>query len=261
MQSLILTLAMMTFGTGCTSMKSVNASETEISVLGRSEPSSILKVAQNYDIKDFSRWKLDGTTVIFNGGLAKGDCQQFIGHINPKTTSLKVNSSGGDAFEGLCIANEMLKRRFEKTIVKGICVSSCANYLFLGSNQRIIERGIVGYHGNITALFERDPTNQALRKQLAEAHIDLQEIERIASKFIGEQQAQSVLEQRFLHEIGVSQELFERTQTPDKGAGDGKNYTFLLPSLGTFTRYGVARVSGDQEFALGQSMGMTNLLQ
>ncbi len=225
------------------------------------EVKAILQAAKNANGNDPSRWGLEETTVLFRGQLIKGDCQRFISHINDKTTILKVNSSGGDAFEGLCIAREMIKRKFRQTTVDGLCVSSCANYLFLGSQRHFIKNGIVGYHGNITALLKNDPDNAELRKQLSDAKVDSKEIERIAADFIQQQQSNSALEQDFLRKIGVSQRLFERTQIPDKGAGDGKEYTFLLPTIRTFSTYGILDVVGAQNIEMGQVMGMDNLLQ
>ena len=255
-------LFLCTLFVGCASATPVKRSIDQHTFLDQSEIEHILKTAKNADGNDPSRWTLKESTFEFRGQLVKGDCQRFIAKVGKGTNVLKVNSAGGDAFEGLCIAREMLKRNFEQTsVIDGICVSSCANYLFLGSKGRLIQNGIVGYHGNITALLKQDPHNSALRDQLLEAKVDPKEVERIAADFTKHQRSNSILEQAFLKKIGVRQELFEATQRPDKGTGDEIAYTFLLPTASTFLKYGIIRTVGDQKPELGQAMGMTNLLQ
>jgi hypothetical protein len=246
---------------GCSSMAPLENSSAEHATAATPEVAAILRAAKNNASDDPSRWSSEGTTVVFAGQLVKGDCQRFKSHLNSNMTALRVNSTGGDAFEGLCIAREMTHQKFEQTIVDGVCVSSCANYLFLGSRRRLIKSGFVGYHGNITALLKRDPSNMEIRKQLTDAKVDPKEIERIVVDFTVQRRSNSVMEQEFLVKIGVSQALFERTQNPDKGAGAGKNFTFLLPSPSTFARYGILEVTGEQNFEMGQAMGMNNLLQ
>jgi hypothetical protein len=253
---------LMVFISGC---NTISASDGVVSLnrheISQAETIELLKLAQNSNIGDISRWHNLGVTLYFTGKLNKGDCELFVKNADITTKNLHVNSAGGDAFVGLCIANEMQKRKFKQTIVEGICVSSCANYLFLGSTTRFIKRGIVGFHGNITALMLKDPNNVALRQQLIEAKIAPAEINRVISEFSKQQIENSVLEQKFLFNCGVSQILFDRTQLSDKGTGDGANYTFLLPLPETFLKYGILNVEGKQEFSIGRSMGMNNLLQ
>jgi hypothetical protein len=68
-----------------------------------------------------------------------------------------------------------------------MCVSSCANYLFLGSRCRKIQNGIVGYHGNITALLEKDPESAGLKKQPVEAKVTAEQLEKIVKDFSEQQ--------------------------------------------------------------------------
>jgi hypothetical protein len=69
----------------------------------------------------------------------------------------------------------------------------------------------------------------------------------------------SELEKNYFASIGVSQSLFDRTQTPDKGMGNGVGYTFLVPKPETFERYGILNVSGSQDLTYGAELGLNNL--
>lgn len=226
-----------------------------------SSPAEILKQARNGEGGDKSRWRVTDGRLEFSGQLVKGDCDRFRETTAPGIRALKVNSVGGDAFEGLCIAGEMRKRGFTETVVAGLCLSSCANYLFLASPRKVIERGLVGYHGNITALLRQDPQNAGLRAQLEKSGMKKAERDKMLADFIRKQKENSLREKRFLREISVSQLLFDRTQQSDKGTGDAKDYTFLLPLPATFAQYGIREVVGTQDFDLGQAMGMNNLLR
>ena len=109
------------------------------------------------DLKDPSRWTVKENVISFTGNLVKGDCDKFKALLTPETKTLAVRSQGGLVNEGLCIAEAMKDNNFEKTIVGGVCFSSCANYLFLGSPERIIQSGLVGFHGNMNALVKLNP--------------------------------------------------------------------------------------------------------
>jgi hypothetical protein len=47
-----------------------------------------------------------------------------------------------------------LKKAEVDVIVDGICLSSCANYLFTAGRQKMIRNGVVGFHGNTGAVVE-----------------------------------------------------------------------------------------------------------
>ena len=52
-------------------------------------------------------------------------------------------------------------------------------------------------------------------------------------------------EKAFFDGLGISQDLFDRSQREDKGMGSG-TYSALLPKPATFERYGIQDVRGEQ---------------
>lgn len=175
--------------------------------------------AMNTDLKDPTRWSVKKNTIRFKGSLVAGDCKAFESLLGPQITHLEVNSQGGNIEDGLCIGQKMLKHQFKEVRVKGFCLSSCANYLFLAAENKVIE-GIVGYHGNLTALIFEEPE---LRPQFL---------------------ALARQERDFLKTIKVSQDFFDITQKNDKGMQNNRNYPFMLPGPKTFKKYGVQGVAG-----------------
>ena len=64
---------------------------------------------------------------------------------------LFMNSVGGDVEAGLAIARSVLKNDMD-VVVDGICLSSCANYLFLaGRTKTVLPLALVGFHGGPSA--------------------------------------------------------------------------------------------------------------
>lgn len=178
--------------------------------------------AMNANPADPKRWSHKEDTVTFKGSLVKGDCQTFKSLLTPDTTRLVVNSQGGSIEDGICIGKTMLERKFQEVKVKGFCLSSCANYLFLSAQRKIIQ-GIVGYHGNLTALIFEEPE---LRKEFLPL---------------------AKIEQAMLKEIKVSQDFFDLTQKNDKGMENNRNYPFMLPGPKTFEKYGIQGVVGTHD--------------
>lgn len=190
----------------------------------------IFESSTNADPKDPSRWTVSDGSISFHGNLVQGDCDKFKTLVTAETKTLIVRSQGGPVSEGLCIAQAMKKNNFAKTIVSGVCFSSCANYLFLGSPSRIIQSGVVGFHGNINALVKQNPEMIAKSNPYRE-------------KFLEEMK----VEMNFLEELGVSQEFFDLTQRADKGNDDNGKYSFLVPSPETFEKFGMKNIKGTQD--------------
>jgi hypothetical protein len=179
--------------------------------------------AMNENIQDESRWKLQKNVITFKGSLVRGDCNKFKSVLEDSTNRMVVNSQGGSVEDGICIGQEMVRRKFEEVTVDGVCLSSCANYLFLGATKKIIKKGIVGYHGNLNALLDLDSTLRPQYKILAQE------------------------ERNFLKSVKVRQRFFRVTQQESKGMKNNQNYMFLLPLPKTFLEYGITGVEGVQD--------------
>lgn len=179
-------------------------------------------------------------TLTFKGAIESSDLEKFKTAFSPEIKKIIVDSGGGDAEVGLSIG-EIISNADVSIEVQGICVSSCANYLFTAGKHKILNQGIVGYHGNMTALLNSMSKEEFLNQMKKYGASDEQANE-VYSHFISEVLPR---ENSFFAKLGISQDLFNRTQREDKGMGSG-TYSALLPKAETFLKYGILNVSGEQ---------------
>ena len=195
-------------------------------------------------------------TISFRGKIDDGEYDKFLKVFDADVKNMIVTSGGGNVFEAIKIA-EVLEKSDITIRVRIWCLSSCANYFFTAAKTKIIEKGIVGYHGNSHACFAKnyvsDDAIQKLREKYKGYGMNAEQIE-MAISMATEMDRR---EQGLLKRLGVSQDLFVRTCTADKGMNDGKGYDFLLPTPATFEKYGIKNVVGiqDQETIEWYSMG------
>ena len=188
--------------------------------------------------------RVDRSTLKLQGELEWGEYEKFAAAFDGDVKELVVTSNGGSAEDGVKIGLALAAQNV-KVVVVDHCLSSCANYLFVGGHERELRRGIVGFHGNITGCdnpAQREKDAEDMRRQGADEKT-------IQETFAREALAEKE-EARFLQIMGVDQALFNRTCTVDKGMGDGKSYVFLLPTRRTFEKYRLYGVVGEQDPAV-----------
>lgn len=95
---------------------------------------------------DFTK---SGRALYVVGEIYEGDFEKFSKSISEGEVSFAIlNSVGGNALEAMRIASVMSDMKLN-TVVSDICASSCANYLFLAGNKKIImQHGVVIWHGS-----------------------------------------------------------------------------------------------------------------
>ena len=185
--------------------------------------------------------RIDTITISFKGEIKVDEYDRFSAVFDSQVRQLIVDSGGGETKAGLKIGR-VLRQADIGIRVDHWCLSSCANYLFLGATRREIATGIVGFHGNVTACFGGLKWHE-VEKRMKELGKTAREIE----EFRVDTLQQIDNEKIFFQMVGVSQVLFDRSCKPDKGLGDGVAYDFLLPTTKTFERYGVHGVIGLQD--------------
>lgn len=190
--------------------------------------------------------RVDKATVKFEGDIIEGEYDRFAGVYDGNVKELIVNSPGGLTDEGIKIGLVLAGADIKVTVI-GECLSSCANYLFVGGHRREIRGGIVGFHGNVKACFG----SPARRAKLIEEYKDKWKMsDKDIKDNLARLDAQIVDEARFLQIMGVDQALFDRSCTSDKGRNDGKSYAFFLPKKATFEQYRIYGVVGEQDPAV-----------
>lgn len=133
---------------------------------------------------------------------------------------------------GLAIGKILIENRGLSVVVKNICASSCANYLFLAGHTKIIDHGVVGFHGNWKAMVQ-SPNFQRESMQVEPA---------LRADLLAYHKQKVRVETEFFQLAGVSQELFDKTQQEnDRGL-----YDIYLPSLRVFVKSGIRNVEGEQ---------------
>lgn len=96
--------------------------------------------------------RLDANTISLKGDIDSNSLKSFTELVDYRTTTLILTSRGGDVDAAIGIGKEMHDRGMS-VVVRGYCVSSCANYLFLAGRRRIIEpNSFVGFHGTVTSM-------------------------------------------------------------------------------------------------------------
>jgi len=197
--------------------------------------------------------RINQNAIRFSGDIQRGDFESLQAILSLDDKILYLDSKGGDVEVGVRLASHLLPRQLT-VIVDGICASSCANYLFTAGLNKEIRRGWVGFHGNLTALMAQD-WHEAARKFKEEGGLSDQQISELHARFM----ALAEIEHKYLERAGVDQALFERTQKPDKGMGDGVPYHFLLPRPETFERYGIRNVVGRQDLSWGAELNLNKI--
>ena len=109
---------------GCTAV----ATAQDVAVLSRSSPQPAVAV--------------EGEALSYTGLLNKTGLAQLRDRLraHPRLTTLRVDSSGGDALPALEIGRLVRARRLH-VVVEGRCNSACANYVFVPAARRTIRPG------------------------------------------------------------------------------------------------------------------------
>ena len=200
--------------------------------------------------------KVDDLTIKFTGIIEDGDAKALEKILETKPKRIIVKSAGGEIGESLRMAELLRTSSIEELVVDRICLSSCAAYLFVAVPKKWIRDGIVGFHGNATALFNDSDLLESIKSSPANKGAN----EATIKKWISENKERGVKkEQEFLKAVGVKQTLFDLTQRKDKGQNNGKIYPFFLPGPKKMAEYGIRNVRGEQNRCIGESLGMENL--
>ncbi len=91
--------------------------------------------------------KIDEKTLRLEGAIFEPMVEQIKALFSSSITTFEVDSEGGDTAAALEIAELMMSRKID-LVVDGLCVSSCANYLFVAAERKLVKPGsVVGWHG------------------------------------------------------------------------------------------------------------------
>ncbi|MES2040374.1 MAG: hypothetical protein V4495_21350 [Pseudomonadota bacterium] len=145
---------------------------------------------------------IDAKTVQYDGDIVLGSHKDLLTYLTPETERLKINSPGGNAEEAMLMANEIRQRNIQ-LVVESACLSSCANYLFLAAQSKVLEPGaFLGFHGSVSTLLSPEDISQFQSGKLKSMNLSNNRPQE-AFKKIG------ILELEFLRSINVNSNLFK----------------------------------------------------
>lgn len=179
------------------------------------------------------------TELTFFGEIQKDELSKFQKIYRPTDQTFVVNSPGGNMDAALSIGQILIANKNLTIVVHGICASSCANYFFVAGNKKIIDHGIVGFHGNWKAMFQ----SEKFEKEASMIAPELRE------KLLAFHKERVRDETAFLSKAGVLQDLFDKTQLEN----DEGIYDIYLPGPTLFERFGIKNVRGAQDLAVVKS--------
>lgn len=90
---------------------------------------------------------ISGTEIRLIGIITPNVVSQFKRLITDKTSTVSLSSEGGVTESALEIAEEIQRKQLEIQVLD-LCISSCANYLFVaGAKRTVFPKAVVGWHG------------------------------------------------------------------------------------------------------------------
>jgi len=174
-------------------------------------------------------------SAVYEGAIsAENNAGFFARFAGQPVRVLLIDSGGGEVAAAIDLANWVHARQLD-IVVTGMCLSSCANYVFPAARHKEIRPGaIVAWHGNYHHLAHtglwRDDVLLRMRRD--------GEDEETATRYVQAQVATLVaLERDFFARIGVDEQVCWIGKQPPYNVAD---YYFL--SAAGMARFGISRV-------------------
>jgi len=195
---------------------------------------------------------IEDRTVTYVGKISDQNAEQLLNRVKGKNlTTLVINSGGGEINAGMKIGSWVFDNQID-VIVDGVCMSSCANYVFpAGRFKTITDGSIVAWHGSI--LLKSATSDAEVRRATTEAvhrlperdqqKLDLEEVIQKATEQSREYQADSMKRQaEFFSKIGVD-EYVCRIGMEEYGAEN-----FYILSVADMARFGIQQVLAPENY-------------
>jgi len=176
--------------------------------------------------------------------------------------TLSIDSLGGEVFWGMKIG-ELVRARGWDVRVRGVCFSSCANYIFPAGKRKVIDAGgIVGWHGSarqdavLAAQAGISETEEFLRKIIPAMLAGLADsgqpappraemLAGIAAEF-ARHQTRRRMESAFFARIGVDPASAVHGFSPAAGVPQNAGgWTYRLADMAKFGITGVEYLGGE----------------
>ena len=191
---------------------------------------------------------LFASEIIFRNEISEQTVSRFIEENKTShARTLVIDSAGGEVEAGIKLGQWLHSRGMDVT-VKGVCLSSCANYVFTaGKHKTVLPGSVVAWHGNYHHLDKtglwRDDVALRMRRDGEDEMTAVRKVRAQVDKLVG-------LEKAFFKQVAVNEYL----------CWAGKRKPFSAPDYYTLSaddmqRFGVKHVSlpagyAEQDFSL-----------
>jgi len=175
------------------------------------------------------------TTAVYRGAISAENNAGFFARVaNQPLQRLLIDSGGGDVAAAIELADWVHARQLDLTVT-GVCLSSCANYVFPAARQKEIRPGaIVAWHGNYHHLAQTGKWRDDVVLRMQRDGED----EQTATRHVLSQVARLVaLERDFFARIGVDEQVCWIGKQPPYSVAD---YYYL--SAADMARFGISAV-------------------
>lgn len=200
-----------------------------------------------------------GSSIIYRGEIFRDGHDALVVHAERSNISeLTITSPGGSAYWGIRIGEVVYENGWDVR-VRGLCYSSCANYIFPAGRKKIIEDGgIVGWHGSaLRYQFEADRLGISIRQAILNSLplgirnglwlTTQEEANKDAARIVAEHETLIELERAFYERIGVDPDASAYGHFPERWAafeGSG-GWTFTLEDMAKFGLDGIIYEGSD----------------
>ncbi|MDI6797816.1 MAG: hypothetical protein QMD09_12770 [Desulfatibacillaceae bacterium] len=189
--------------------------------------------------------------------LVQGETAYFTGYINGKNSSdfmqavrgknirtVVLNSTGGEINAGMDMGLWIFENKVD-VVIDGLCMSSCANYLFVaGRNKTLLPGSVVAWHGSAmqSNMLSRGQVEEQLRQAIGGKPIQEPEFEALVEQTWDYMVKSREKQAAFFSKIGVDENIC-RIGSEEFDAED-----FFTMSIDDMARFGVKNVHAPQDY-------------
>jgi hypothetical protein len=192
---------------------------------------------------------INGSVATFSEPITQSSVEAFIQAAAGSATPVKtvmLNSSGGK-IDWAIVLGQWIHRNKIDVEVNGLCISSCANYLFTAGHRKRIHAGsVVAWHGSAlqhdyrAIVHEFESLTQAAR--LGSLSVQQQDRLNVISAKATDLIRLQRLQAEFYAEIGVDERITRLGQEPQPIA---ETWTVTVPTMGL---YGIRNVTAPDNY-------------
>jgi len=186
-------------------------------------------------------WQVKEDKIYFSGVITDGTYDIFQKIITNKTRYIVVNSGGGSVYDAAKIG-QTIQGKNMTIIVRGVCLSSCANFLLPAANKVVLDNGFIGFHGNLASCIHLYGGIDSYLKKDLPVEYSIPYYEKIKKDVLSALMEES----KFYSLLSISPYGLISSCKPDKGQNDGVIYDFYAPSSEKLVNFGIKNVIGEQ---------------